>query len=123
MAVTSVPVGAEMGVGVGVGVFVGVGTGVFVGVGTGVGVPTGKPQVCGVGLQPELPEPMVTFHDPEPSQLSMPPTVRPLAVTLLADPVMVLTLFENANSALTMFTPFMATLLIGWPPSTQTTQN
>ena len=64
-----------------------------------------------------MPEPMVTFHDPGLSQLSIPPTVRPLAVTLLADPVMVLTLFENANSASLMFTPFIATVLIGLPPS------
>ena len=85
--------------------------------GVGVGVPDGKPQVCGLGLQPELPEPMVTFHDPGPSQLCMPPTLRPLAVTKEADPVMVFTLFENANSETLMLILLMAMLLMGLPPS------
>ena len=70
-------VGTLLGEGVTIMVRVGVGVATLVGVrvGTlvGVGVPVGKPQVWGVGLQPELPEPIVTFHDPELSQLSIPP--------------------------------------------------
>src|SRR5690348_13627756 len=60
---------------------------------------------------------MVTFHEPGPSQLCIPPTLRPLAVTLVAEPVMVLTLLENANSEPTMLMLLIAMLLIGLPPS------
>src|SRR5450432_282300 len=115
-----VPPGAGDGVGAGVAVGGTVGvTGGVVGTGVGVVPGGGKPQVCGSGLQPVLPEPIVTIHDCGPSQLSMPPTVRPLAVTLLADPVTVFTLLENANMAPLMLMPFMAMVLVGLPPSNE----
>ena len=103
------PVGAGDGVGAGVGVGVGgVGVGVVPGGGVGVGVGgvVGQPQVSVAGLQPVLPVPNCICHACIPSQLSKLPSIRLLAVTPLADPITVFTLFEKANAA-----PLMLMLL------------